>query len=269
MYLRLAFVCCLGCAILAGLWFHRRAPSRSTLDQLSLSLAPALACFLALLVAGAWAQGSLFYWNPPRFAPTFALARGYGLYSPLDSGPVLNTIYGPFSSILYLPIVLASTTHQVTATGAVLSGLYFFVPSIIYIWAARQRVPGQRLAAFYGIAYFVGMAIGSSSLQGSAFFQPVDAVAFGATTLSAAALHAHLRNPHGRSRWLLPASAFCAVLAICSKQTTAPLLFALPVYMAVVGTRRDALRFIVLLAAWGIAFAASIGRSYGRSTVSS
>ena len=50
-------------------------------------------------------------WTSIRLAPSFALARGYPLYSLPDHPPWVMVGYGPFYPIAYVPCIFAKDQH--------------------------------------------------------------------------------------------------------------------------------------------------------------
>src|SRR5207245_4082445 len=80
-------------------------------------------------------RASLFAWNAARLAPTFALAHGYRLYYGPNSGPVLDTIYGPVTALIYLPATLAHLPTDAVIIGSVVSSVLYFGPvAWLFVW---------------------------------------------------------------------------------------------------------------------------------------
>jgi hypothetical protein len=179
-----------------------------------LKLLVAAAC--AICVLGRVAGSPRIVWNGARLAPTFSLLAGHPPYYPMDHGPILNTIYGPFTDLYYLPCGLFY--HHVTLaiiTGSLLSLAAFVFPVLFIIWRRRQRLSlgwGLWLALLC-----VLQLLTYSSLGYSAFYIHADAPAVLFAALCVLLLEGgDGEQPSWRAIFL---SAFFGTLAAWSKQT--------------------------------------------------
>ncbi len=217
-------------AFLCGLLLHRRSAGLAAWDRLLLVASPGFAGLALVILAAAVMHGATFYWNPPRITPIASMLAGYAHYYGPASGPVLNTIYPPMSSLAYFPVGFAGTTLQATIITALIGGTAFYLPVGLLLFSFRSKEPGGWLPSFYTALFFLMVTATSLALRGSAFFQPVDPIALGFATTAGLCLYLHIkRQPQGKG--LLSASAAFAVLAVWSKQTMVPLGLALPTFL--------------------------------------
>jgi hypothetical protein len=162
-------------------------------------------------------------WNGARVAPVLAWTMGMPLYFPPGNGPASAFMYPPVSAILRLPVAFTSTPNSAILLSAVINALTFFLPLVVYIRCVR----GRRSLRWLALLVAWGMTLNVRSLHYSAFEVHADAAAVGFALLACACL----------TRWrcristrMLMLSSACAVLAIGSKQTIAPILLMLPVF---------------------------------------
>lgn len=69
-----------------------------------------------------------FPWTSLRLAPSFALVRGYPLYSLPDHPPWVMVGYGPFYPIAYLPSIFAKDPVTAVSIATFLAYAYILVP---------------------------------------------------------------------------------------------------------------------------------------------
>lgn len=210
-----------GCAVLAALLFHKIITSVS---------AP---------------------YNWTRIQRTFILAHGEKLYYSPD-GPAVLAMYGPVSALVYWPAVWMHSLSSVMYTASFLNICVYLLP---VLWICLVSNSGNGSGARYGFSAFLIFSFFAfivSSLRDAAFNVHADAPALGFSALACAALYG-AGSP--RSQVRLALSAFFAVLAFWSKQVTAPLFLALPLY---VGTRAGLRGFFQCLA-WFAAFSLASG----------
>src|ERR1700758_2478922 len=86
--------------------------------------------FLALLgvLAARILQTPFWSFNGTRLAPSFGLVHGYRLYYPPADGPVLSTMYGPVTALVYLMATFASSPNSAVLIGSGITVLFCFVP---------------------------------------------------------------------------------------------------------------------------------------------
>lgn len=203
-----------GLAALMGVWFLKCKKGWPLLDRLLAALLGASVVALAALVASSVLQAPFFGWNGARLAPTFALLRGYRLYYPDGVGPVLNTIYGPVTALVYLPAALAGSPSGALVIASAVSAGLFFAP--LGWLTAHSRTRSQRVAMLAALLCFGFLTIRSYPLKYGAFCIHADAPALGFGGLACAAIYLRRRDED----WtLLAVSAVASVLSAWSKQT--------------------------------------------------
>jgi hypothetical protein len=67
-------------------------------------------------------------WTSIRLAPSFALARGYPLYSLPDQPPWVMVGYGPFYPLAYLPCIFAKDPVTAVSAATILAYAYILIP---------------------------------------------------------------------------------------------------------------------------------------------
>jgi len=208
-------------AAAVGIWFLKWKKDWLLLDRFLAGLAAVGVLVLAGICVGGVLRAPFFGWNGARLAPTFALVNGYRLYYPDGIGPVLNTIYGPVTALVYLPATLAQSPTSALIVASVVSMTLVFAP---VAWLmARTRRWGVALAA---LLCFGLLAMHSYPVKYAAFCVHADAPALGLAGLACAAIY--LRKD--AEEWkLLGASAVLAVLSVWAKQT----MVLMPVALAV------------------------------------
>jgi hypothetical protein len=179
--------------------------------------------------------------NASRVTPAVALARGFPIYAGPDDGPVIDFMYGPMAAIAFLPAALAWTPSGALLIAGMVNVLAFFVPmACLHV----RLLPGAVAAASFAcFALLVGRDIG---LSFSALTIHADAPALGLCALACLAVL--------RRGGAAPAlAAVLAVLAVWTKQPTAAIVLALPLWALTVDGSGPAWRQTLWLAGIGVA----------------
>jgi hypothetical protein len=204
---------------------------------------------MAILIAGGLMLKQMLqapFWdhNAARLARVFAWRMGYSLYpSPLD-GPLLTPMYGPVSAFVYLPATLARTPTSAVFMAALLTMLCYFGPVAWWVYRETPQRPEGRILAAGSLLAFFFITYESVPLHYSAFRVHADASALGLSALACAVLSRRKEKPVVS----YVAASLCAVLAFWAKQTTAPLLLALPLYIGFCDGRRAMTQFTLFVA---------------------
>jgi hypothetical protein len=233
-----------------GVVIFRRLPHWDLTDRLVAACTPFCGILLIGIVIRMILKAPFMYWNEPRLAPIFALTRGYRLYYGPDSGPALCTMYGPLTALAYLPVTIFHSPTIIFLLAGTLSTAFFFLP---ILWLHIDRLPYRSPKFIYGLWGFIcfGLFIYHSLALGwSAFSIHADAPALGFSALACYALYQRRQKDR-----LTPfiVSALSCVLAVWTKQTLAPLVLALPVYLWLAEGRRSAVRYALCLLTLGSA----------------
>lgn len=184
---------------------------------------------LALWVVSAFREAPYIMENDHRLAPSLGLIHGYKLYSPQSGGPVLSTLYGPFTAFAYLlPALIKSPVFAIYA-GTAFSFCLFFVPTALLLRQFRTRLGGSRAAYAATLFTFALLAEAVPSLGKSVTLIHADAPALGAAGLSCLFL---LRERYHFWSFenFLPAGVFAGI-SVFSKQNMAPFILTAAVWL--------------------------------------
>jgi len=263
MILAALFLISLLIAPLLGVWLFQRFATWSWLDRLLAALSPIVFTVAGQLVISRLVISPLWkWWNSVRLAPTYALLKGYDLYTPADSGPVTGMIYGAVSALIYLPAMLAPSVTGVIIWGTVINAAVYFFPVLWVHLAGNLEASRQRLYAAFAFAVFVLGTLWFPSLRYCAFAIHADASALGFGGAACAGIYL-LSREQKHDRGLLILSASCAVLAVWCKQSALPLLVALPLYLWLADGWPRCRRFLVYLALIGAGFSGLMFALFG------
>lgn len=91
------------------------------------------ALLAATLIVNLTYSNLRYPWTSVRLAPTFALSKGYPLYSTTTQPPWVMVGYGPLYPLMYAPSLLASTPGPVVSIATVLAQGYILLPVCLLI----------------------------------------------------------------------------------------------------------------------------------------
>jgi hypothetical protein len=160
--------------------------------------------------------------NGARLAPSYGLREGFALYYGASEGPILSVIYAPFSSFFYVLTTFAKEPNSAILTASAFAAVSFLGPCIWLLWR-RGSAANPASVKLLTILTFAFVLVESKPVLDAVFFVHGDAQAIGL-----AALACLLLTAPGAGVKHLTAAAFCAALAVWTKQTFAPLLAAVP-----------------------------------------
>jgi hypothetical protein len=248
-----------------GVWIFKKLPQWNSIDRCLAAAIPTVTFLFITSVLQEIFNAPFWDWNAARLAPTFALTHGYQLYYNADTGPILNTIYGPITALAYLPATLVMSPTSAVIIGSFISAAFFFIPILgLIIYESlhqSQQVPSlnrsqKLLFTIYGFYAFIGFSLfsyNSTALNFSAFNIHADAIALG---LAGAACGFLYCRKHKDSLLPLLLSAIMIVLSIWAKQVTLPLLIALPTYVLLTDGRRCFKRYLLCICISGLILSA-------------
>jgi len=190
-----------------------------------------LLSLLALQAAAGILNSPSFVWNEVRLARSVALLHGVSLYPDRDAtDPVIGTLHTPVSHCLYLLVAGFHGPTYALLAGSLLSLLLIFVP---LGWVLLRASEGARDRLFVTIAAFLFCAFLIMQAPGTfhtASMIHTDAAALAFATL-ACGVFCNPRKPISVPQaWL--AGVGC-VLAVGSKQTMAPIVLAIAMFLGV------------------------------------
>ena len=165
-------------------------------------------------------------WTSVRLAPTFALWKGYPLYSSTTQPPWVMVAYGPLYPLMYAPSLLASTPGPAVAIATVMSHAYILLPIwlLVRLASSGEKRPALQAAGVTVLLY--PLFVLSPSLAYVTTRVHVDAPALGFMLLGAWFL---LRHSVGERPSALRAACLAGVaagLATACKPNLAPVVFA-------------------------------------------
>ena len=238
-------------AICASVWVFWRLSSWERSMRWMAAAFPVVVLCLAVQVTLSILRAPFNIWNDMRVARRLALLHGYRLYSGLDpNGPVIGTLHAPLSHLLYLPAGFINDPAFAIIAGSCISFLLIFGPLTWLHLGGRGKSRRVLLLSSCALAA-CGLVIQENhDMAECAFNIHVDAAALGFATLAAGILY---RSSDRLSTRRLMVSALFSVLSVWSKQTMAPLLLVLPLFLLLTDGLARAMRYLVcLLIAGGV-----------------
>ncbi|MGA2738518.1 MAG: hypothetical protein ABSG65_13860 [Bryobacteraceae bacterium] len=195
-----------------------------------------LLCLLAVQAAAGILNAPSFVWNEIRLARSVALLHGFSLYPDRNAaGPVIGTLHTPVSHCLYLAAAMFHNPTYALLAGSFLTLLLVFVP---LGWVLLRAAEGARDRLFVAAAAF--LFCGFQIMQAPGTFHTAtmihtDAAALAFATV-ACGVFCNPRKPITVPQaWL---SGVGCVLAVGSKQTMAPIVLAVALFLGIaVGAR--------------------------------
>ena len=192
-----------------------------------------------------------WFWNGARLAPTIALAQGYELYQPADRGPILNTIYGPVTALVYLPAALATSPTGAIFVAALIVGLFSTVPMLAL--ALRQAGGDRTLRAwslFGFVLFYCALFVHPGCTVYTTSMVHADAPSLGLALLACLPLY-RVNAPEAPGWRALSVSALLAALSVWSKQTSVFVPVALAVHLLLAWGAPCLRRYLLCLLAAG------------------
>ena len=181
--------------------------------------------------------------NGTRLAPAFALTRGYQLYYPPESGPVLETTYAAMTALFYLPTTTLRTPNSAVIVGSLLTVISCFIP-LLLLTLRNRRGRLDLSARLFGFLILGLLVLYCEPLRYSCINVHADGPALAFGGMACVCL---LRRPHSRAA--LVCAAILAVMSPWAKQTALPLLGGVALYLVLADGWRTLARFLLLYAA--------------------
>jgi hypothetical protein len=251
-------------ALLPGLgigvfcFFHWR--DRQGIQRWATALLPCLMSVCLLSLATQWVRAPANSWNGTRLAPLMGLKYGYPLYSTIDRGPILPTIYPPGAYLPFAPALLASTPTAAILIAETLVMVYFFLTPSLVLLAGSGQQPGWVVTGLWGWCCFAGLALRNATTSYHLSSVHADAPCLAAMGMACALLYLSKSAPGWKT---LLGSATCAVLAVWCKQTALPVLVALPLYILLAWGWRRCVVYTLLIAVVGALVSAAFVLAIG------
>jgi hypothetical protein len=249
------FVAFLILALLFGLFLAFKYRSFDPFDRLIIAALPALDALIGIALFVIVKAQPLDLWNDVRLARTFAIYHGFALYPSADTtGPIIGALHMPVSHLLFGPAILSPSPTSAIYVACVIAVALVLLP-LIWLFCFPGFVRPRNLHTPLFALTACGFLIIACGSFGGATFKMVhtDAAAVGFAAIAAGLLSSN-RTPPSWRRLLL--SALCATGSLGAKQTMAPLVIALCLFLLVADGMRTALRYLLCLIGTGLAFAA-------------
>ena len=158
-------------------------------------------------------------WTSIRLAPSFALVRGYPLYSMPDTPPWVMVAYGPLFPVFYLPSTFASDPSPAVAVATLLAHVYILAPAALLFAAHGRRLRAEQAPVGFhwslALLFFALLAFTVPSLNYVTTYVHVDAPALGLVVVAAYAVLRASWKEARLERWLLVAGICAGLAAAC------------------------------------------------------
>jgi hypothetical protein len=153
----------------------------------------------------------LVIWNPPRLAPTFAIAYGLDPYAAGDSALHMGMMYMPMFALWNLPATLAPNLTSAFAIEWALNVVAIFLPA----WLLFRWVWPERRLAWAALLATLLIRLSSESAASAFLFLHLDALCIGFVLVAALAL---LRAIETRSSRACAIAGIFAAASVWTKQ---------------------------------------------------
>jgi hypothetical protein len=219
---------------------------------------PVLWCLFAIEVFAGILKAPTFVWNEIRLSRSLALYQGFHIYpGEHELGPIIGTLHPPISHFLFLLVVAIHDPTKSIVAGSLLAIVVVF--SALGFALVRYAPPvSGRWAITSGSFLFCGFLIVESEGTYNAVFSiHTDAAALAFATIACTFAGSRSRMTTA-SLWM---SAAACALAIASKQTIAPVVLAISLYIAITEGGKRFAQFLLASAVTGcslLAFLLSI-----------
>jgi hypothetical protein len=245
----LLIVLCGLAALGVSVWlaFHLR-DREPTLRWLS-TAQPVLWCLFAIEVLGGILRAPTLIWNEIRLTRSMALLHGFSLYpGEHDSGPIIGTLHTPISHFLFLPAAAIQDPTTSILAGSLLACVLVFSALGFALVRSAPPVSGRWVIAAVSFLFCGFLIVQSEGASNTAFGIHTDAATLAFATIACTLVAGPNRITPASSIWM--ATAAC-VLAIACKQTIAPVVVAIAVYVLIAEGRKRFALFLLAIAVTG------------------
>ncbi len=212
----------------------------------------------AALVAAACMLRHVLYapfpaWNAARLATAAALKEGIPVYAGVDHGVLLSSLHTPLSNLAYLPATTAANPTLAVIMGVLLSLAFTLGPAALVLVAGEQEAGGARLFRIGAVVCFALACSAIFALNYTVYWIRADGPAIGLLA-GAGAILALRRNRSASGPLLM--SSLLAILTIWTKQTFAPGVVALLLFVLALDGWRVLAKYCAFLLASTLAVSA-------------
>jgi hypothetical protein len=246
-------------AIFSGWVIFRRQRELEPIDRAIATAMPVMAALLMIEIVLNILTEPFFGMNDVRLTRTLALFNGIKLYPGANAtGPIIGTLHTPVSHILFWPAIFAATPASAICIASAIAFVLVLGPLLWLHWPRTRTHPRNVLFSFYALitcGCILFRDDTSGGMRASVFHVHTDAAAICFAAMAGAVICLAKFKPG----WghLLLSSAF-AVLSLGSKQTMAPALLALCIFLLMADGLRTALRYAICLLGSGLVLCAAL-----------
>ena len=226
------FVLLLGglAAVGGSAWLAFQLRDREPFPRWLYTIMPVLWCLFTIEVFAGILKAPTFIWNEIRLSRSLALFQGFHIYpGEHELGPIIGTLHPPISHFLFLLVVAIRDPTTAIVAGSLLACTVVF--SALGFAFVRNVPPiSGRWAMISASFLFCGfLIVESEGTYNAAFSIHTDAAALAFATVACTFASSRNRMTTA-SLWM---SAAACALAIASKQTIAPVVLAISLYIAI------------------------------------
>ena len=220
----------------------RKSVRHSHLSRLMRTMVPLLLWTVCGGLAYRILETPKWTFNGTRLGPVFALTRGYSLYYPRESGPILETTYAPIAALFYLPTTALRTPNSAVIAGSTLTVICCLVP-LVFLTFLNPSTKLDFSRRLFGFLVSGLMVLYCEPLRYSCINVHADGPALAFGGMACVCL---LRWRY--SRLGLTCGAIFAALSPFAKQTAIGLIGGLALYLVLADGWKMLGRFLLLYA---------------------
>ncbi len=231
---------------LGGWWVSKTHFKSSIIDRLlSIVVLPFSASLIYLYIYRIFraVEGEK---NFMRLANTIAYFKGIDVYSSLNSGPMVTSIYGPVSFLMFWPATLATNPMVAVHIAEALSISFCLIPVFMILFHGMRgfKCNLYAWAIFLLFACFPHIV---TSLKSAFFNIHADAPALCLSALACGVLYlSQGKNKH--CAYVL--SAFFSVASLWCKQVVAPIIVALILFVWIQNGKKGLSNYLLRFLVW-------------------
>jgi hypothetical protein len=229
----------------AALWVYARVHNEQRWRWVMGPLAVSAIGLSAIMLLAMFPTAASNGWCASRLSTPIAWTLGDDLYPSPGEGPALVRMYGPVYALIYTPTALAWSPTAALLMGALIN-LAMFVGSVA--WLMRRCGRNTSMVGWLAVVatFALGVAIACPLLDIAALVT-VDAPALALAAGACAVVVGDLSDRFPSTRRAI-ACGLLASACIWTKQTMAPLVLALAIYLLLIASPRAAAAMLLTVA---------------------
>jgi len=244
-----------GCSVISLFFIFyfifQRYRSWPALDRSIASLGLAALLLLLALIVERIVNAPSNFWNSGNLSWALSPFYNYHLYYYGNEGPLLCSLYGPITALVYSPAVVFKTPTLAIQSAMFIAMCWYFLPALAIF--LNRYISGRKLfmVVLSSFALFGLITFSRDSLLDLLPIRP-DSPGLGLSALACLSLYYSYQKYADKKNLPLFISALLSVLAVWTKQTFFPLLIALPIYVLLVYNFRLFRRYILYIITSGL-----------------